>query len=113
MTHRRDLRCNMSEKLNVEEWLAIRKEEGLKIDPGTAEVTWHYAQTFDPYGVDPDLPAELQQIGREYFARSPDSDIWVHFGDLPEKVREALWQRDESKLAFPGELEALFGRIER
>ena len=43
----------------MEKWLAIRKQEGLKIDPGTAEVTWHYAQTFDPYGVDPDLPEEL------------------------------------------------------
>jgi hypothetical protein len=74
---------------------------GLKIDPDTAEVTWHYAQTFDPYGVDPDLPEELQQIGREYFARSPGSDVWVHFGDLPDEVREALWQRDESKLAYP------------
>jgi hypothetical protein len=33
----------MCEKLNVKEWLAIRKEEGLKIDPETAEVTWDYA----------------------------------------------------------------------
>jgi hypothetical protein len=91
----------MTEEGIAEEWLAIRKEEGLKIDPDTAEVTWHYAQTFDPYGVDPDLPEELQQIGREYFARSPGSDVWVHFGDLPDEVREALWQRDESKLAYP------------
>ena len=43
----------MSKNLNVEEWLAIRKEEGLKIDPDTAEVDWVYAQTLDPYGVDP------------------------------------------------------------
>jgi hypothetical protein len=33
------------------------------------------------------------------------SDIWVHFGDLPDEVREALWQRDES-------MEVLFGWIE-
>jgi hypothetical protein len=72
----------MSEKANVEEWLAIRKEEGLKIDPDTAEVDWHYAQTLDPYGVDQNLTEECQQIGREYFARSPGSDIWVHFHDL-------------------------------
>jgi hypothetical protein len=69
-------------------WLAIRKEAGLKIDPETAEVHWGYGQTLDPYGVDPDLPEELQQIGREYFARSPGSDVWVHFGDLPETVRD-------------------------
>jgi hypothetical protein len=32
------------------------------------------------------------------------SDIWVHFGDLPDEVREALWQRDQTT-------EALFGWI--
>ena len=46
------------------QWLAIRKEAGLKLDPETAEVEWCYAQTLDPYGVDPDLPEQCQQIGR-------------------------------------------------
>jgi hypothetical protein len=58
----------MSEKACVEEWLAIRKEEGLKIDPDTAEVNWHYAQTLDPYGVDPKstggMPADWTGILR-------------------------------------------------
>jgi hypothetical protein len=94
----------MSKKSNVEEWLEIRKEEGLKIDPQTAEVNWVYAQTLDPYGVDPDLPEEYQQIGREYFARSLGGNIWVHFADLPDEIREALWQRYKSKLAFPAGL---------
>jgi hypothetical protein len=31
-----------AEKAEVEEWLAIRKEEALKIDPETAEVDWSY-----------------------------------------------------------------------
>jgi hypothetical protein len=79
-------------------WLAIRKEAGLQIDPKTAEVFWTYAQTPDPYGVDPDLPEEYRQIGREYFARSPGSDIWVWFGDLPRETRDALWGRHSSKL---------------
>jgi hypothetical protein len=61
------------------QWLAIRKEAGLKLDLETAEVEWCYAQTLDPYGVDPDLPEQCQQIGREYFARSPASDVWVNF----------------------------------
>ena len=52
------------------------------------EVEWRYAQTLDPYGVYPDLPEECQQVGREYFARSPGSDIWVHFHDLPEETRD-------------------------
>ena len=88
----------------VQQWLAIRKEAGLKIDPETAEATWTYAQTLDPYGVLPNLPEECQQIGREYFARSPGSDVWVWFGDLPEATQTALWEKHRSKLAFPAGL---------
>ena len=36
-----------------EQWLAIRREAGLKIDPQTAEVDWAYARVADPYGVYP------------------------------------------------------------
>ncbi len=96
----------MADELNVEQWLAIRKEAGLNIDPDTAEVRWSYAQTLDPYGIYPDLPEECQQVGREYFARSPGSDIWVHFRDLPDETRNAVWERHKSKLAFPAGLEA-------
>jgi hypothetical protein len=90
---------------NVKQWLAIRKEAGFKIDPETAEVDWNYAQTLDPYGVYPDLPEECRQTGRAYFARSPGSDMWVHFNDLPEETRDALWRKHKSKLAFPTGLE--------
>jgi hypothetical protein len=80
----------------------------LKIDPETAAVDWIYAQTLDPYGVYTDLPEECWQVGREYFARSPGSDIWVWFGDLPEATRDALWEKHKRKLAFPARLEELF-----
>ena len=94
-----------TDEMGVEQWLAIRKEAGLKIDPETAEVGWHYARTFDPYCLDlPDLPEEYN-IGRVYFASSPGSDIWVWFGDLPKATREALWKRHSRKLAFPSGLE--------
>ncbi len=81
---------NMVEQITVEQWLAIRKDAGLQIDPEAAEVEWTYAQTFDPYGVYGKLPDEYQQVGREYFARSPGSDVWVWFGDLLEATRSAL-----------------------
>jgi hypothetical protein len=80
-------------------WLAIRKEAGLKIDPETAEVHWIYALTMDPYGVCPYLPEEYQQVGREYFARSPGSDVWVHFSDLPDATRDALRAKIPAGLA--------------
>ena len=77
----------------------------LKIDPETAEVDWEYGQVMDPYGVYSDLPEECQQVGRQYFARSPGSDIWVHFRDLPDETRHALWEKHKSQLAFPAGLE--------
>ena len=89
----------------LEQWLASRKEEGLKIDPATAEVEWTYTQVLDPYGVYPDLPEDCRCVGRAYFARRPGSDIWVEFDDLPERTRHALWNRHKSKLAFPAGLE--------
>jgi hypothetical protein len=90
MTEEKD--DTMSEEMTLEQWLAIRKEEGLKIDPTTAEVCWCYAQVLDPYGVRPDLPEECQQIGRAYFARRPGGDILVSFHDLPDETREALFR---------------------
>ena len=88
-----EIQRQSGDQMTVKQWLAIRKEAGLKIDPKTAEVTWIYAWMFDPYGVLPDLPEEYQQVGREYFARSPGSDVWVDFGDLPAATRDALWKR--------------------
>ena len=71
------------------------KEAGAKIDPETAVIHWHWAQVIDPYGIFPYRP-EADCVGREYFARSPESDIWVDFGDLPPKTRDALWRRIDS-----------------
>jgi hypothetical protein len=93
-----------SKQTELEKWFAIRKAEALKIDPDTAEVGWEYGQTLDPYGVCPDLPEEYQQVGREYFARAPGSEVWVHFGDLPEETRDHLWARRGRELAFPARI---------
>jgi|RhiMethySRZTD1v2_1073278.scaffolds.fasta_scaffold3639854_1 hypothetical protein len=94
--HDRQKGYKMTEQMTVEEWLAVRRAEGRKIDPATAEVDWRYAQVLDPYGVYPDLPEECDCIGREYLARRPGSKIWVEFGDLPDKTCKELWQRLET-----------------
>jgi hypothetical protein len=83
---------------------ALRKAVGRQIDPETAEVERIYAQTLDPYGDDPNLPEEYQQVGREYFARCPGSDVWVWFGDLPDATRDVLWNKHKSHLGFPAGL---------
>src|SRR5262249_46706892 len=95
-----------------EQFRAVRREAGLKIDPETAEVAWIYAQTADPYGIEPELPEEYWQVGREYFARSPGSDVWVSFDDLPDATRDALWRKHESRLMFPaGLLQGVVGPL--
>jgi len=99
-----------------EEWLRIRREEALRIDAQTAEVFWIHAYGLDPYGVEPDLPPEYQQVGREYFARRPGCEIWVSFHDLPKATCEALWgpqfkRWEEECLRRDGELPVLYFRF--
>ena len=87
-----ETKTNMvGEELTLEQWLQIRKEEGLRIDPDSAEVTCSYAPVLDSYGV-AQLIREEECVGRVYFARSPGSDIWVCFYDLPDGTREKLWK---------------------
>ena len=88
----------------------MRKAEALKIDPETAIVAWRYGQTMDPYGVEPSLPEELQQIGREYFCRRPDGDVWVGFTDLPSATCKALWTKIDGGTATWDPVETDFSR---
>ena len=47
-------------------------------------------------------PADAQVITRTYFAKAPESDLWIWFGDLPEATAAALWKKHERALAaFP------------
>jgi hypothetical protein len=55
-------------QMTLEEWLALRKEAALQIDPETAEVTSEWGPIGDPYEIYPPHPEE--NIGRRYFARS-------------------------------------------
>jgi hypothetical protein len=93
-------RRSADEKAEIERWLAIRKEEALRIDPETAKVDCSYGQIWDPYGVDDEweLPEEFHQWGRQDFARAPGGDIWVWFGDLPAETREKLRNRPHREL---------------
>ncbi len=47
-------------KDEIKQWLAVRKDAGRRIDPHTAEVEWWFAQTFDPYGINPESPGRMQ-----------------------------------------------------
>src|SRR6516225_7652390 len=86
-------------EMTIEQWLAIRREAALQIDPETAEVMCTHPNIADPYDIYPDCPDVC--IGRVYFARSSGSDVWVCFADLPEATVKALREKQELKRAFP------------
>jgi hypothetical protein len=91
----------MREK-EIEEFIAIRRRAGLVLDPETAEVVWWDAPAHDPYKVHPHRVPEAQwQVGREYLARAPGFDLWVHFDDLPVATSTALWEKHGHWLADP------------
>jgi hypothetical protein len=90
-----DIPARDSERIlnEKEQYLATRKEEAIRIDPETAEVRWSYGQICDPYGIIRNLPEQYRCTGRVHFARSPGSDVWVCFDDLPNAVHDRLWER--------------------
>ena len=75
----------------VEQWLQIREDEGLKIDPATAEVITEFVNLANPYGIYTDVQGEC--IGQVQFARRPESNVWVEFYDLPESTCDAIRKR--------------------
>jgi hypothetical protein len=70
-----------------------RKEAGRKIDPDTAEVDYLYVPRieYDVYDM-----RGFYEEGREYFARSPGSSIWIRFEDLPYETRNELGRKIDS-----------------
>ena len=96
----------------ADQWLQLRKDAALKIDPETAHVMWAHGEVLDPYCIhDIRLGDEDSCIGRNYFACAPDSDLWVWFGDLPKAVRDRLWAKYKSKLTFPAGLYDIDTRV--
>ena len=79
----------------VEQFLALKKATGLKIEPETAKIMWEYVSVLDPYGVH-NLPYEETCIGRDHFVCAPGSDEWVWFGDLPTGVWDAIREKHKN-----------------
>ena len=98
-----DLREMVTRTQEQHEFLSIRKEAGLKIDPATAAVTWQHAQILDPYGVR-DLSPEEECVGAVLFARAPGSDVWVSQYELSSATADALKVRIKQEPDEPDDL---------
>jgi hypothetical protein len=63
-----------------------RIDAGKLIDPRAAKLRWRWGDISDVYGV---LDEEQEtNIGRIYFLRAHDSDMWVNIYDLPDDTRD-------------------------
>jgi hypothetical protein len=78
-------------------WKMVVDEAALHIDPETAEIKCEHSWFLDPYGID---QRKYQKRMPHYFARSPGSDTWVAWDDLPYDVELSLWQKH--KKTSPG-----------
>jgi hypothetical protein len=67
-----------------------RQAAGRLIDTETCEMTWWWANYFDPYGIELAPPGSSDLLG---FVRNKGS--WVCFDDLPNEKQEALNRRAE------------------
>ncbi len=89
------------EGMEIREWLAIRREEALKIDPENVEMCRHYRYNGDPYFVDPNCPEEWCYLDKAYFVSTHGSEMWVWDGDLPEETRKRIWNRPLKPVSSP------------
>jgi hypothetical protein len=79
----------------MKKFLTIRKKEGRKINPETAEVMPFGVASTDPYGLFPRRPYDC--FVRDNFYRNPGSDIWVNEGDVPVATRKAIRKKWDSR----------------
>jgi hypothetical protein len=83
----------------AKEWLAVRQEEALRIDPNTAEAAADDGRYSDPYNLYPAMPkwARDRRDRRDLrvldFIRCADGDVWIWEGCLSDGVRAALLHR--------------------
>jgi hypothetical protein len=73
-----------------------RVAAGKLIDAKTADLHWHWGLILDPYGVWNDPDYDRGCIGRLYFLRAPNSDIWVCDEDLPKETYDEMCRLSES-----------------
>ena len=85
--HLHELLCELGANYQ-EDFLALIKEVGARIDPETAETVWVPRDPFDPYGIYPAVPS--QHITELCFVDAPDSRISIWIGDLPDRTGRAL-----------------------
>jgi hypothetical protein len=95
--------------LNSDELCKFYEERiagGRLIDPATANIICEWVDVIDPYGVIV-VPREAQCVGRVYFSRAPERDVWVSEYDLPAATHRDMRLRldagnyDEQLDCFP------------
>jgi hypothetical protein len=79
----------------IKKFYAIRKKEGRKINPETAEFLRTCIGATDPYGLFPERPYDTLWPGK--FLSESGSDVWVFEGDLPGATLKAIRKKWDSE----------------
>jgi hypothetical protein len=74
-------------------WLASRDAAAQTVDIETCTIYPQAVQMFDPYGLDVSMPEEWECVGKYIFVVSDATNGGVYIDDLPEKKRNALYER--------------------
>ena len=83
----------------------LRRQAGRAIDPKTAEAFSTFRQVIDPYNDLSEFTEETYCIGRFWFFKNPDSNVWIWEHDIPNEITDAVGRRlqdepDEDDLPF-------------
>jgi hypothetical protein len=86
------------QEITWKQWAAIRTTAGMQIDSDTAEVMWVYADTLRYHMGAMGIPRRI------FYVRSPESDEWVRFSDLPQAIQDGLMLKHRWIFDRPSEL---------
>ena len=86
-----------------EKWLAIRREEALKINPQTAEVLWKYGQTLILTGSSPNCRQNTSKSGGNIFPGVPAATYGFGSGIYPPLPAPPCGKNIKQSWRFPQE----------
>jgi hypothetical protein len=95
----RQLEIEIVRRPEVKWQLELRKQEGRKLDPRSAEIDNSLFEHLRSLRHLLRLPDDLVYVSKMYFAWAPGSEIWVVDSHLPEMTRKALCDRFAASMA--------------
>ena len=95
----------MSRNLTFNDGLRAGRKRASRSIRRLLRLTGNTGRSWIPMGSIQICPRNVGKLDGNISLDPRGSDIWVHFRDLPDETRDALWEKHKSQLAFPAGLE--------